>query len=218
MSLTTFSERPLAVAIALDAGHCGGTYVEACMIISNLISGIASLLWPGEGIDRKRFIEVWERFCSDDAHRVSIPILLRSLNDRPNDVAALQRCRAQMHGPGYGARVVTGDDIDMSEAETVATCPTLTRAQVRASSYANVLYKHVRNDLVHEYELGEVASAWPMTSRDAGVSYVNYINEGRRIHFRVAWLVEQTRRIARGADDALANGPVAEPHRWWSEG
>lgn len=57
MGLEQFVERPLAVAAALEQGACGGSYAEACVLVSSLISAVASFVWPGQRMDRKRFVE-----------------------------------------------------------------------------------------------------------------------------------------------------------------
>ncbi len=220
LALATFVERPLSVAASLDKGECGGGYLEACVIISSLISGIASLVWPGERIDRKRFVEAWQRFSgTPEAYRVSLPLLTRSLlPTRRTEAMALQQLRGGMFGAGYGARVVTGEDVDVDEATVIGTCPTVGRQEVRAHTYPALFYEHFRCALVHEYEFGTSASAWPMTAREADVSYFNDISHGRKIHFHVPWLITVTRTLASGADQAMAAGAVALPAAWWVDG
>jgi hypothetical protein len=225
--LERFVERPLAVAASLDRGACGGSYTEACILISGVVSAVASFVWPGERIDRKRFVEAWVRFGAPTTPKVSIPLLRLSLlaDRRPDEAQKLAQMRNQMFGPGYDARVLTGDEVDADESEIQNACPTLDREMLRRHSYAVLFYEQVRSKLVHEYELDGSATAFPMTTRKAGVSYANRmrlpgvthdkVHHVRRIHFHVDWLVELARTIARNADSALVAGKVERPEPWW---
>lgn len=232
MGLESFVKRPLAVAAALDEGACGGSYAEACILVAGVISSVASFIWPGERIDRKRFVEAWARFADGDAARISLPLLVRTLREagRLDEAAALERVRPLMFGAGYGVRVLTGDEVDAPETELVASCPTIDLPTLRRHSYPVLFYEHVRSKLVHEYELGDRASAWPMTTRKVGVSYTNQLRQAelegdvhvhgdhgvdRRIHFHMPWLVDLATQIACNADKALAAGPVVVPDPWW---
>lgn len=228
MGLERFIERPLAVAAALDRGDCGGSYAEACILISGLISSVSSFVWPGTGMDRRRFVEAWVRLGDPSALKVSIPLLRLSLRAerRLEEAQVLERRRPQMFGPGYDARVLTGDEVDATEAEVRALCPTIDRETLRAHSYPVLFYEQVRSMLVHEYELSGSATAHPMTMRKAGVSYANRIipipgatldkvHHDRRIHFEVGWLIDLTRSIAKNADAAYPEGNAAHPDPWW---
>lgn len=228
MGLERFVERPLGVAAALDQGACGGSYAEACILVSGLISSISSFVWPGTGMDRKRFVEAWVRFGGAAALKVSVPLLRLSLraDGRLDEAQLLERARPRMFGPGYDARVLTGDEVDATEAEVRSWCSTIDRDTLRAHAYPVLFYEQVRSRLVHEYELSGSATAHPMTIRNAGVSYANRIipiagaaldkwHDDRRIHFDVAWLSELTRTIAKDADTQYPEGKAAHPKPWW---
>ena len=242
MSFAQFVERPLGVARALDQGECGGSYAEACMLISGIISAMASYVWPGEQIDRKRFVELWVRFSGDgDAARVSVPLLIQGLltDGRIDEAHVMKRLKPKMFGPGYDCRVVIGDEVDANEQALITACPSLDLAIVRRHAYPTVFYEHVRSKLVHEYGFGPDGKAvqWPMTRRtDAGVSYSNQLvnteervletedgpevlhrhNNTRRIHFHTAWLIALTRTLAKNADERLSTtpAPLTAPE-WW---
>lgn len=114
-------------------------------------------------------------------------------------------------------------EVDADEAEALTLCPKLTHRDVRAFSYPNVFYEHVRSSIVHEYHLGGHASAWPMTSNEAWISYVNIMDSSslhtyRQIHFHIEWLVELIRSIARQAENDVLSGPRQAPRSWWVAG
>jgi hypothetical protein len=74
-------QNKIYIAVCLYNGNCGGTYDDAALILCSLINGIASDLWPGEKIDRKRFNELLVKYCDKECNieLVSIPILLQEL-------------------------------------------------------------------------------------------------------------------------------------------
>ncbi len=47
----------IALAERLNEGECGGSYGDAMLVLSALLSGRAADLWPGKGKDRRRFVE-----------------------------------------------------------------------------------------------------------------------------------------------------------------
>jgi len=150
MGLERFVERPLRVAAAVNEGACGGSYAEACTLISGLISSVSSFVWPGRGMDRKRFVEAWVSFGGAAALKVSVPLLRRALrmDGRLDEAQLLERARAGMFGAGYSARVLTGDDVDATEDEVRSWCSTIDRDTIRAHAYPVLFYEQVRSMLV----------------------------------------------------------------------
>jgi hypothetical protein len=73
----------LAETLALE--KCGGSYPDAILILSSVISGIASHLWPGKDrIDNVRFVELWARGADPclAPNKVSILLLAQDLANR----------------------------------------------------------------------------------------------------------------------------------------
>lgn len=226
MSLGLWVEGPLSVADALNRGECGGTYREACLIVSGALSAIAASAWPGRTGDRRRFVEAWVGHAGrlhPDARLISVPLLRTHLlrKRRLIEAEALDHARFGMFGAGNDCRVLTGDEVDMEEAEVLAVCPALDRKTIREHSYATVFYEHVRCGLVHEGDLGENATPFPMTMRAVGVSYGNWVGRPRTIHFSVPWLAELARSVAASVDAAVAAAspdPLPTPRSWWIYG
>jgi hypothetical protein len=215
MKLEQFVERPLRVAAALNAGESGGSHVEAYILIAGIISSVASFLWPGERIDKRRFVEAWVCFSDAAAQRVSVPLLLQTLrkDGRPEVTGLTQRSR--FFTGGYRAQVLVDDDVDCDEATLLSELPSLDRKLLRRHTYPVIFYEEVRSSLVHEYELGDRVSAWPMTRRAARVSYFNNMEGTRRVHFHMDGLIEIACGIARGADALLLKRHPPEPTCWW---
>jgi hypothetical protein len=85
-----FSLKKLAVAKGLNEGLINGSYVEAVLISCGLLSGIASEIWPGENIDRKRFIELLVKYDNSNlASRISLPLIINDSSVFPNRQLAI---------------------------------------------------------------------------------------------------------------------------------
>lgn len=239
MDLAAFVERRLAVARALAQGEAGGTYADACILVSGTISAMAAYAWPGDRIDRKRIVEFWVRFSHNpDALRISVPLLTRTLRERHrfDEAALVERLRPVLNDD---SRVLTWDQADAYEEEVREACPTLDLATIRQHSYPAIFYEHIRSKLVHEYSFGILgrAASLPMTRKpDPGISYVNQLAKSerrvvdtdfgqevvtyrsvvRKIHFHIDWLIDLTRSLAASADDELsARPPPWPPPKWW---
>jgi len=226
-NLVSFVQKKLTVAQCLDNGGCGGGYGEAILVVAGLLGGLSADLWPGKRIDRARFIELWSQYA-DPTHgpnRISLPLLVARLRatGRDAEAATLEARHPRVFGPGYHSRIVTADDVDLTEAEVLGLCPTLAVIDVRASSYGAVFYEHVRSAIVHEFHFGAEAVGVPMTDRQADVSYSNFDRHtgahSRRIHFHMPWLVSLADGVAARADRIISTAaPLPAPSPWWING
>lgn len=208
------------IAERLASGECGGSYGEAALILCSVLSALAAATWKGERIDRKRFVEVLQRYAPSSLHttRVSVPLLIGALRKagRAAEMAAIETTFMRHDD----SRVLTGKEVDRDEAEILAACSTIPAKLLRESSYANVLYCEVRSGYAHEYRPGERADSWPMTGKaDATISYVNWVNDrDRHIHFHVPWLALLAGSVAEALDPIADRLPLARPSKWWVDG
>lgn len=226
-SLMPFVARKLTVVRDLDSGGCGAGYGEAVLVTAGLLSGMAADLWPGTGIDRVRFIELWSQYADGGhrANRVSVPLLVTWLKreGRPLEARQIESARQGAFGGGNQSRVLISDDVDLEESAVLLTCPSLTLKEVRQFSYGTVFYSHVRSAMVHEFHFDGTAVGVAMTERDADVSYSNRLDRRTRtterlIHFHMPWLIELTRGIVRTIDPLLAAAAPPRPATWWIQG
>jgi hypothetical protein len=217
MPLSPFANRITSVASALAGGAVGGTYVEASLLLSAAISGMAAALWPGISRDRCRFVEAWVSFADSRLNpaRISQPLLRQYLlsEGRAQEADAIEKLRPVVQR----GRVVTGEEVDLDEAEVKAALPALQLEEIRRHSYPAIFYKQVRSPVVHEYEIGDKATRWPMSQRAQTVSYENQ-GSTRRIHFHVPWLVGIARSVAQSVDSQYSSLPIADVASWWVEG
>lgn len=76
-------ERKIRLAKEVVKSENGG-YLDAMVLLLPVISGIASLKWPGKGIDKGRFVELLVRFNKQTFSRVSLPMLIQHLEHYVN--------------------------------------------------------------------------------------------------------------------------------------
>jgi hypothetical protein len=145
---------------------------DAEILLCCATSALASLMWPGENIDRRRLVEFLVQLA-DPALRVrkiSVPLLANKLEDGGDRDSAI-RLRARFLPAEY-ASVIDGD-VDQDEAVIENALLALSKGQIRESSYAATIYTGVRCGLVHEYQLSSNLESWGVSERVDVPSYVN---------------------------------------------
>lgn len=204
------------IAGRLARGEAGGGYAEAAILLCAALSALAAEEWPGPGKDRVRFVELLVRLGKfrNLCTTISVPLLVQALElqGRRPDAVALRRATSLPDS----ARILVGPEVDRSEAEVLAVCPSFDPVFLRTFSYGALLYQEIRSSYAHEYRPGASANSAPMTAApDQAVSYVNQLREptftciDRSIHFHVPWLRELARDLADAVD--AANLPQMEP-------
>ena len=215
-----WADKKSKLALELGNGGCGASYGEAVLILCAALSAFAAEVWPGTGIDRKRFVQLLMRFSPSDLSPtlISVPILAGYVRKQRRR-GALRRLHQSFLNFGH-SRVVTGHDVDKPEKEILSVCPSLKKREMRDFSYASLLYREVRSGYVHEYRPGGRADSWAMAARnDVHVSYVNWANDpDRHIHFHVPWLCALVTETAKAVDGISKRLPLRKPKRWWSDG
>ena len=67
-----WAKQKQAIALDLDRGKCGGSYGEAALIFGAVISALAAEVWPGQGIDRMRFVQLLKDFAPPNLDPLAI--------------------------------------------------------------------------------------------------------------------------------------------------
>jgi hypothetical protein len=219
-SRSEWASRKATIAEHLNRGECGGSYAEAIIVLCSAISAMASEVWPGSNIDRKRFVQFVIEFSNQSSvpATISMPLLVGHLRDDGNRVDSEKLNKAFVNFDP--SRIVIDRDVDRNEDEVLVLCPGLSRSYLRRFSYANILYERVRSPFVHEYHPGERTTSWPMTEqRDACVSYVNWVyHPDRHIFIHADWLVALTRELGVNAEHEAKSFSRQSPTTWWVEG
>ncbi len=220
MNLAWVRER-VSLAVRLARGDCGGTYAEAVLVVSSLVSGIAADLWP-RAKDGVRFIETWVRYADPKlrATAVSVPMLIeRLLQTGDDDLAKNLR---PLHPDGslpfaFWDSVVTGDAVDAEESVLFRIEPRLALATVRRWSYPVIFYRHFRNGYVHEYEATGVADEVVLSGTSGDITYQRWNSAPfLRINFSAEWLCRVALSIAEGAESDWNKRPLAQLDDWWA--
>jgi len=142
------------LALSLAAGQCGGSYGEAAIILCTALTALAAEVWPGERIDRFRFVQLLKEFAPSHLNTtwISIPLLVGYLRTNGRNAESEVIRRTFLKDPQIV--IITGEDVDKPETEILAVCPKLSLKELREHGYANLLYKEVRSGYAHEYRPG----------------------------------------------------------------
>lgn len=213
------------IAAKLARGIAGGTYSESTILVCAALSALSAEVWPGDRIDRKRFVELLVRIASLSASTtsISVPLLVQHLAATGDHANSTTLARALLSFSP--TRVVAGPEVDRGEIEVLTLCPSLDIKTVRRHSYACLLYEDVRSAYAHEYRPGSRADSWAMTEYEGQpVSYVNRLlkpgtpETGRFIHFHIEWLRHVAVDLASNVDALATTIPRSHPGVWWIEG
>jgi hypothetical protein len=225
---STFVHHKVEVSRRLAAGECGGSYGDAILILSAAISTVAADLFPGDRIDRVRFVEVWTRYADPVLNpvRISVPLLAQNLYESGDsaNVQALQALRPNvifLFPAMVSTSVLNAEASDASEHEIQAVCPDLTITVIRRFSYPTLFYSEIRNGFVHQGRTSPFGSSHPSPSgnRTADISYTNVIEKPyRRIHFSVSYLGRMAESIASNAAPEIHLPRKPLPAVWWLDG
>ena len=201
----------LDLAKYLHSDVPSANYADVVLIITAILSACASLRWPGEGNDKKRFIELLVKHSCPDLHAswVSIPALI--------DSKILLERDTPYGKPGDSDRIFTGREIDMSIEDAQRKYPKIKSKQLKEHCYASIIYKWLRCGYAHEYCPDENITQSPPSRRDAKVSYIGRGMDDRgevkmrMVGFHLDYLFSV-------ADDHIAKLPSTkseQPSKWW---
>jgi len=194
------------------------------LILSAILSSLAAGLWPGEGKDRLRFVEIWATYSPPDLkpNLISVPRLLSSLEkEGQHDLVKKVRSTHPQAFPPYklDTLVVTSEDVDKPEDELVALVPELDTWQLRKFSYGDVFYRNVRSGYTHLYRPKEYARDYSMADETKSVRYVNVNNLAYRpIYFPIAWVADLVESVLTRVTTSGSKQPLPDPQSWWVNG
>ena len=147
-------------------------YDDLALITCAVISACAAWRWPGERIDKKRFVELLVKCSPSDSHTswVSVPALVNA--------SMIGEDHTPWGVPGNATRICRDEEVDVSLEDARTRYPDRTNAELRRHCYASLIYQRLRCAYMHEYRSGEdiAAYSWERHSPDksldsARVSY-----------------------------------------------
>lgn len=225
--------RRVQIAEEIVTNHGSEGEADAEILLCCSICALAAQMWPGEGIDKKRFVQFLVQFsdASLSIRKISIPLLEKNLEKSDFDTAIKVRREFLPVRP-----IVLDGGADKDEAEVMAMFPSLSRKEIRNSSRASSIYIDLRSGLVHEYQLSPHLIPYTLSDKTDIPSYVNLQDttlepttgsiivrgETRRyLHFPYPYIRNVSDTAAQAAFDYWKkqnswNQP--EPQSWWAEG
>src|SRR5215208_2977753 len=143
--MSDWRQRRITLAKRLNEGECDGYYGDGILILSAVLSGIAADLWPGKGKDRRRFVELWARYADPSLtpNLISVPLLVASLEvEGEHDLEQIVRNTHPQAFPPWkmDLMVVTGEDVDKTEADVITLDSRLATKNLSQFSYGSVFY------------------------------------------------------------------------------
>jgi hypothetical protein len=179
------------------------------LILTAAMSACAACRWPGEGFDRKRFVESLVRFGSPDLHLnyVSTVALL--------EMGVISESQTPWGMPGQQLRVFTGAEIDGSITEMAKRYPHVSTHDLKKASYANRIYEWLRCGYAHVYWAAGNTTHVAPSDLPAQISYMGERElDGTRVRiasFHLDYLID----VAQNQVFTLPKARLPMPDSWW---
>jgi hypothetical protein len=169
-------------------------------------------------------VETWAKYADERLrpNLISLPLLIQHLRDkrRHDEAESLRQLRAEylQRHPVLDLRVLSGDEVDVSESEILAVS-SLPLTAVREYSYGNLFYRYFRSGYVHEYQVGSHGDEVNMSGVAGAVVYEAWREPPhRRINFDIRWLIAVVRSTCAAVAGDWQHRPLQEPSTWWVNG
>jgi hypothetical protein len=179
------------------------------LILTAVMSACAACRWPGDGFDRKRFVESLIRFSSPSLHLdyISTVALL--------ELKLISDSETAWGKFGQEIRIFTGDEIDCSLPEMSSRYPRLSSRDLKKASYANCIYEWYRCGYAHSYWAKGNTTYIPPSDSPTQISYIGRREaDGTRTRiasFHLDYLVA----VAHEQVSTLPKKRLEKPNEWW---
>lgn len=210
------------------------TYGDAVLILTAVVSALASQCWPGrdKGFDRRRFTQLLVNHAPE-TRTISVPLLMKHFESagKPDLAEELsQHLYKRLPSP---AAIPLGHVVDLSEKDVEKLLKVKSfRFDIRNHSYVNLLYKELRCSYSHEFKPGDKAevhrptrlylepcvSYQPNSYFSPDSSEIPLAPSSYQIHFDLPWIGEVLRKCADAVDKAAKRLPRKPPKGWWIDG
>lgn len=179
------------------------------LILTSVISACASWRWPGEGFDRKRFVQSLIEFCPQSLHMdfVSTGALL--------ELGKIEECDTDWGEPGEETRIFCGEEIDCSLSHMSNRYSHVPLVDLKKATYANLIYRWLRCGYAHRYLSTGNTTHVPPSRLPAQISYIGRIMPDGRIIRISCFHFDYLMEVAQAQVSSLADRPLEKPQRWW---
>jgi hypothetical protein len=209
MSMQSFLQGRIDLMKALRESSLPVTHQDLELILSAVISACAACRWPGEGFDRKRFVESLISFGSPELHLdyVSTGALL--------ELGVVSDSETPWGVFGQEIRIFTGDDIDGGILDMAQRYPKVSTRDLKRASYANRIYDWLRCGYAHNYWAAGNTTHVAPSDRPAQISYIGRRDpDGTRVRiasFHLDYLIS----VAEEQVATLPESKLEKPNQWW---
>jgi len=211
MSMQTFLQGRIDLVKALRESSLPVTHQDLELILTAVMSSCAACRWPGEGFDRKRFVESLIRFSSPELHLdyVSTSALL--------EMGVISDSQTPWGVLGQEIRIFTGEEIDGPISKMGRRYPDVSIRDFKRASYANRIYEWLRCGYAHIYwGAGNTTYVAP-SDHPAQISYIGRReSDGTRVRiasFHLDYLID----VASEQVSTLPKKKLDQPDQWWIE-
>lgn len=191
-------------------GGPAAVYADVALIATAVLSACAAQRWPGERIDRNRFVELLARHSPPDYRTtwVSIPSLINE--------GLIEESRTPYGKPGNSVRILIDEEIDLPLDEARHTHPGVAIRDIRRHCYASIIYCWLRCGYAHEYRPHRFINHVPGTRRQHRISYIGRLdgdagNISRQMDFDLEYLLG----LAAHHVSILPDTAERQPQTWW---
>jgi hypothetical protein len=209
MSMQSFLQGRIDLMKALRESSLPVTHQDLELILSAVISACAACRWPGEGFDRKRFVESLISFGSPELHLdyVSTGALL--------ELGVVSDSETPWGVFGQEIRIFTGDEIDGAIPDIAQRYPEVSTRDLKRACYANRIYEWLRCGYAHNYWADGNTTHVAPSNRPAQISYISRREpDGTRVRiasFHLDYLIS----VAEEQVATLPEKKLAKPDQWW---
>lgn len=182
-------------------------YADIALILMAVLSACAAYRWPGQAIDKKRFVELLA-LHSDPSHCttwVSVPALINTGKIKQPLVDT------------FLGKIVTGEDVDFPIDKAEEKYPNITKKDLKTNSYAFLIYAWLRCGYAHEYIPNLNITSYPPSHRNnTQVSYICRGDMSGKVRIMVGFHIEYLLNLAQFHVERLQE-KCEKPTRWWIE-
>jgi hypothetical protein len=207
--MQSFLQGRIDLVRALRESSLPVTHEDLELILTCVISACAACRWPGEGFDRKRFVESLIRFGSPELHLdyVSTGALL--------ELGVISDSQTPWGEFRQEIRIFTGDEIDDAIPDMAQRYSKVSTRDLKRASYANRIYEWLRCGYAHNYLAAGNAMHLAAFDGSAQISYF-----GRRepdgtwvriASFQLDYLIS----VAQEQVATLPKSKLDKPDQWW---
>jgi hypothetical protein len=206
------------------------TYGDAILVLTAVISALASQCWPGKSLDRCRFNQLLVDYAPE-TRTISVPLLMKHFESNgKTDLASTLKSHFDSCIP-LGS-IPRGDIVDLSEKDVEKLLGAPCRIEVRKHSYANLLYEELRCSYSHEFKPGDRVRvhrpSWlylepgvfyqPYSRRDSNISENPLEPSSYQIYFDLTWIGKVLKKCSIAVDKAAKRLRRKPPIKWWITG